>query len=160
MLGQLLSVVGKKEEAIQVLEIAKEQNPDSVVLALNLANQYAELERYEEGIQVLEDVLKQVPGDTGAQTNILRMLSDNKRNKEAIERGAQWLKEKPSSTLQAILGVILVRDHQYKLAKEILTASLEDEIPREHVHRSLGHIALIEERTSQAIEEYERELRL
>ena len=69
------------------------------------------------------------------------MISDAGNHKEAIARGTEWLSDHPSETLQAIVGVILVRDLQWKRAKELLELSLADGIPREHVHRSLGHIA-------------------
>ena len=159
LLGQTLSVIGRKQEAIVVLEEAKNRNPDSVVLSLNLANQYAEQGAYERGIVILEDVLQRVPGDNSAQSNILRMMSDAKDHKGAIKRGSVWLNETPSGNLQAIIGVILVRDTQYTLAKELLTLSLKDEIDREHVHRSLGHIALIENAALTAQQEYELELK-
>jgi tetratricopeptide (TPR) repeat protein len=55
--------------------------------------------------------------------------------------------------------VILVRDKQYSLGKELLTLSLKDEIDREHVHRSLGHIALIENDILKTQQEYELELK-
>ena len=158
LLGQTLTVIGKKQEAIIVFEEARARNPNSVVLSLNLANQYADLGEYEKGIEILEDVLKRVPGDSGAQSNILRMMSDAKKHKEAIERGGKWLEESPSENLQAILGVILVRDQQFSLAKELLQVSLEDGIAREHVHRSLGHIAISEKDPETAKQEYELEL--
>ena len=67
-----------------------------------------------------------------------------------------WLEENPSPQLQAILGVILVRDKQWTLGKEMLEASLSDDISREHVHRSLGHIALIESNNETAIRSIKR----
>ena len=41
----------------------------------------------------------------------------------------------------------------------MLIASLSDDIPREHVHRSLGHIALMEKNIDNAIIEYQEELK-
>lgn len=158
LLGQTLNIMGRKQEAIAVFEEAQKRNPTSVVLSLNLANQYADLGQYEKGIAILEDVLKRVPGDSGAQSNILRMMSDAKDHKGAIVRGQKWLEVNPSENLQAILGVILVRDQQYSLAKELLALSLQDGIAREHVHRSLGHIAILENDIEKAAQEYELEL--
>ena len=158
MLGQTYSVVGRKEDAVRTFEEALSLNPSSVVVALNLANQLADLDRFDEGIAILEGILERVPSDKSAQSNLLRMMSDTGDHKGAIEKGSIWLSETPSTQLQAILGVILVRDQQWQLGKEMLTASLVDEIPREHVHRSLGHIALIEQDVKRTIEEYRLEL--
>ena len=87
------------------------------------------------------------------------MMSDTGDHKGAIEKGSLWLEQNPSTQLQAILGVILIRDSQWKLGKEMLMASLSDDIPREHVHRSLGHIALMEKNINNAIIEYQEELK-
>ena len=157
-LGQLLYVTGRKDEALEVLEKAHQLNPSSVVVGLNLASQYADQGQYAKGIQILENVLQQVPNDASAQSNILRMLSDSKEHTLAIERGQKWLQENPSPQLQAILGVILVRDNQFALGEELLHASLSDGNHREHVHRSLGHIALSQQNLTAAISEYELEL--
>ena len=159
MLGQTYSVVGRKEDAIRTFEEALSLNPTSVVVALNLANQLADLNRFDEGIAILEGILERVPSDKSAQSNLLRMMSDTGNHKDAIKRGSIWLEENPSTQLQAILGVILVRDKQWALGKEMLLASLSDDIPREHVHRSLGHIALVESNSDMAIEEYQKELK-
>lgn len=158
LLGQLYARIGDNDKAISVFEEAYQRSPNSVILALNLANQYAAQSKFDQGIAILEDVLQRVPGDVGARSNILRMLSDAKRNEEAINKGALWLQESPSSTLQAILGVILVRDGKMELGEEMLTASLSDGIPREHVHRSLGHIALQKQDLATALQQYETEL--
>ena len=158
MLGQTYSVVGRKEDAVRTFEEALSLNPNSVVVALNLANQLADLDRFDEGIAILEGILERVPSDKSAQSNLLRMMSDTGDHKGAIEKGSIWLADSTSTQLQAILGVILVRDQQWHLGKEMLTASLSDDIPREHVHRSLGHIAIVEQDVKQAIEEYTLEL--
>ena len=158
LLGQTLNIMGRKREAIAVFEEARRRNPGSVILSLNLANQYADIGEYQKGIEILEEVLQRVPGDSGAQSNIIRMMSDANDHKGAIARGGQWLKENPSENLQAILGVILVRDQQFLLAKELLQLSLMDGIAREHVHRSLGHIAIFESNPEAAKKEYELEL--
>ena len=152
LLGQTYAVAGRKEDAIRTLEQAMALTPESVVVALNLANQHADLGHFEEGIAILEGVLDRVPNDKGAQSNLLRMLSDSGQHEIAIQRGSQWLEETPSQQLQAILGVILVRNQQWELGAEMLRASLADEIPREHVHRSLGHLALRNQDASTALQ--------
>ena len=159
LLGQTYAVAGRKEDAIRTLEQAMALNPESVVVALNLANQHADLGHFEEGIAILEGVLDRVPNDKGAQSNLLRMLSDSGQHEIAIQRGSQWLEETPSQQLQAILGVILVRNQQWELGAEMLRASLADEIPREHVHRSLGHLALRNQDASTALQAYETEIK-
>jgi len=158
MLGQTYAVIGRKEDAVRTFEEALSLNPESVVVALNLANQLADLGRFPEGIAILEGVLERVPDDQSAQSNLLRMLSDTGDHQSAIEKGTAWLEKHPSAQLQAILGVVLVRNNQLELGKELLSASLSDELPREHVHRSLGHIALKEGKVDTAILEYTQEL--
>jgi len=158
MLGQTYAVMGRKEEAIQTFEEALSLNPESVVIALNLANQLADLGRYQDGVAILEGVLERVPNDNSAQSNLLRMMSDNGDHVGAIEKGSRWLEQNPSFQIQAILGVILVRNKQWVLAKEMLQTSLEDDIPREHVHRALGHIAMIDQDMDTMIQEYRQEL--
>lgn len=158
LLGQTYAAAGRKEDAIRTLEQAMALNPDSVVVALNLANQHADLGHFEQGITILEGVLARVPNDKGAQSNLLRMLSDNGQHEIAIQRGSQWLEETPSQQLQAILGVILVRNQQWELGAEMLRASLADEIPREHVQRSLGHLALRKQDVQNALQAYEAEI--
>jgi tetratricopeptide (TPR) repeat protein len=159
LLGQTYSVVGRKEDAIRTFEEALSLNPSSVVVALNLANQLAELKRFDEGIAILEGILERVPSDKSAQSNLLRMISDTGNHTGAIDKGSVWLEQNPSTQLQAIMGVILVRNKQFDLGKEMLEASLSDDIPREHVHRSLGHIALVENKVETAIVEYQKELK-
>ena len=159
MLGQTYAVVGRKDDAIRTFEEALSLNPSSVVVALNLANQLADVKRFDEGIAILEGILERVPSDKSAQSNVLRMMSDTGNHKGAIEKGSLWLEENPSTQLQAILGVILVRDKQWELGTEMLKASLSDDIQREHVHRSLGHIALMNGQVETAIEEYQTELK-
>ena len=158
MLGQTYSVVGRKDDAVRTFEEALSLNPNSVVVALNLANQLADLKRFDEGIAILEGILERVPSDKSAQSNLLRMMSDTGNHKGAIEQGSIWLEQNPSAQLQAILGVILVRDKQFQIGKEMLTVSLSDDIQREHVHRSLGHIALVENKIEIGIAEYQKEL--
>ncbi len=159
MLGQTYAVMGRKEDAVNTFEEALSLNPESVVIALNLANQLADLGRFQEGIAILSGVLERVPSDKSAQSNILRMMSDSGDHEGAIAKGSQWLEDMPSPQLQAILGVILVRNNQWDLGKELLQASLSDEIPREHVHRSLGHIAMVEKDLQTVISEYTAELK-
>lgn len=159
LLGQTYAVAGRKDDAIRTLEQAMALNPESVVVALNLANQHADLGHFEEGIAILEGVLDRVPNDKGAQSNLLRMLSDSGQHDTAIQRGSQWLEETPSQQLQAILGVILVRNQQWELGTEMLRASLADEIPREHVQRSLGHLALRKQDVQTALQAYEAEIK-
>ena len=156
MLGQTYAVVGRKEDAVRTFEEALSLNPSSVVVALNLANQLADLQRFDDGIAILEGILERVPSDKSAQSNILRMMSDTGNHKGAIAKGSLWLEQNASTQLQAILGVILIRDSQWALGKEMLVASLSDDIPREHVHRSLGHIALMEKNIDNAIDRIPR----
>ena len=158
MLGQTYAAVGRKDEAIRTFEFARDLNPDSVVVALNLSNLHADMGNFPAGIAILEGVLSQVENDTGAQSNLLRMLSDSGAHQEAIARGSAWLSERPSAQLQAILGVILIRNQQWELGTELLTASVSDGTPREHVHRSLGHIALRNNNIALALNEFEIEL--
>jgi arylsulfatase A-like enzyme/tetratricopeptide (TPR) repeat protein len=159
MLSQTLNFLGRKDESITVLEEAYRLRPTSVAIAQNLANQYAEKGEYNKGIDLLNGILERVPGDNGARTNVLKMMSDSGQNKEAIARGKQWLQETPTPVLQAIVGVILVRNHQFELGKELLIASLSDSTPREHVYRSLGHVALSQNDIANAIQYYEMELK-
>ena len=79
------------------------------------------------------------------------MLSDNGQHQAAIERGKEWLTRYPKTLLKADIGVILVERtsmHWQGAPRK----SLEDSIPREHVHRSLAKIALIEGRYQESIE--------
>jgi arylsulfatase A-like enzyme/tetratricopeptide (TPR) repeat protein len=158
MLGQTYAVMDRKEDAVRTFEEALSLNPASVVIALNLANQLADIGQYQDGIAILEGVLERVPNDNSAQSNILRMMSDNGDHLGAIAKGAGWLEETPSPQLQAILGVILVRNKEWVLAAEMLQASLIDELPREHVHRALGHIAMMNQDVDTVIQEYQKEL--
>ena len=90
----------------------------------------------------------------------MRMLIDNKQSKEAVERGSEWLKEDPNSRiLQAHIGIALLHEKQYKLAEELLKASLEDDIPREHVQRGLYVLALLRNEPYVALTNLELELK-
>ena len=158
-LANLYGKVGDHEKAILIYKEALELEPNSTIIRSNLANSLAAQDRFDEGIALLEEVIKQVPSDAIAQKGILRMLIDNKQSKSAIERGSEWLNEDPESrVLQAHVGIALLHEKQYKLSEELLKASLQDDIPREHVQRGLYELALLRNEPEVALEHLQLEL--
>ena len=109
----------------------------------NLANAVAAQGRKEEGLEIINALLEQVPGDLIGQSAALKMMSDLNLEEEALIRASTWLENTPDEPmLMAHLGILTARTGKQKEAVALLLASLEDDVPRQLVHRVLGAILL------------------
>ncbi|MEL6347282.1 MAG: sulfatase-like hydrolase/transferase [Myxococcota bacterium] len=151
-LGRALSAQGKETDAEQVYREALAMYPKSTVLRVNLANSLAAQDRQAEGLEEMRQVLAQVPGDDIARTGMMRMLTDLGRRDEGIPMARSWLLDNPSNTgIKAHLGVMLFQEGEYAEAWDLLEASLEDDVPRQLVHRAMGLIEASRNHPAQAI---------
>jgi choline-sulfatase len=158
-LARALGAQGKDAEAEVIYRDALTLQPTSSILRVNLANVLAAQNRHEEGLNEMLAVLEQIPGDSNAQTGVLRMMTDLKRDDEAIALAEQWLKDKPGDAgLQAHLGVLLARKGDTEAAFTLLKESLNDEVPRQLVHRTLALIQVQKNHPRLAVMHYRREI--
>ena len=158
-LSRALARLGKRERALEVLEQALHRQPESAVIKSNLANLLAASGRHADGLALMESILAAVPRDDVARVGVLRMLTDLEREPEALARAQGWLAESPDDpAILAHAGVLLVRLSRTTEAEPLLLASLEDGVPRELVHRSLGALYLDRGEDSKAIAHMRAEL--
>ncbi|MCP4803837.1 MAG: sulfatase-like hydrolase/transferase [Proteobacteria bacterium] len=143
-LARALQQQKRGPEAIEVYEAMLRDRPDSNVVRVNLANLLAMNERKDEAVVLFLATLEQVPEDESARSGLLRVLQDLGRNTEALEYGRAWVAANPDNpSLQASVGILLVRTSNYAEAAPMLQASLRDEVPRQFVHRMLARIASV-----------------
>lgn len=157
-LARALSATGDDAGAEAVYRDALERQPHSAMLKVNLANAIAAQGRHAEGLALMEAVLVQVPDDTLARIGALRLLTDLGRLPEAAARAERWRALAPGDLgLQAQLGVIRLRQGEVDAAEPLLRASLGDGVPRQLVHKGLGHIARRRGQPRRAMRHFELE---
>ena len=91
-IAALLKELGKKDEAIQMLETLLKNSPDEYEASIMLGELLCEQERYKEAINVYQDALKFRPLDFDLYYNlgiVYTMLSDFQMAKEMYEKAAE-----------------------------------------------------------------------
>src|SRR5215203_1387117 len=96
------------QTALQYLEYARKQDPNSVELLTGLARCYYELRRDDEALKLYQDAIAQNPGIWDAQYYVGRLHLENGRYAQAVEplENARKLKPDDTDTISS-LGVAL-----------------------------------------------------
>ena len=84
-LGGALIDAGRQEEALAVLHIAVEQDPDSINIRNNLGNALLDLDQLDEAARHLQVVLNTKPGHVNALRNLASVRVKQERLDEAAE---------------------------------------------------------------------------
>lgn len=159
-LGALYSKLGQKDKALEVYQQALMLEPNSNMIKMNMANTLGALQRFEEGLAILEDALQKVPTDVSLQSSYLKMLIDTNQLDKAIKKGEQWIQINPNLDVQALLGIAFFRNKNLEKSLPLLEESLEDGIPRELVHETIGNAYRIKGEKNTAIQFIEKEYAL
>ena len=114
--------------------------------------------RLEEAYELVKMLHQQVPGDDLARFAMIRYLKQMGRQQEALALGDSWLKEDPlNKGLQALVGELEAIYRDRARGETLLRSSLEDDIPRSEVHRTLARLAFARGDIQGAIEGLENE---
>ncbi len=142
-LGRVLGAQGRRAEARALLEAVVARHPTSTVARTNLAIARAADGDLDGAIADADAILGQVPGDRQARDLVLRLLTDQGRPAEALARARAWALEDPGDIgLEARMGVALFQLGRGEEAEAHLLRGLSDGVPRRHVQRALGMLAL------------------
>jgi len=141
-LSRVLRRVGRFKEAEVVLAEGVERQPQSTLLRSHLAGVLAQQGRLQEAYDLVRTLNEQVPGDDLARFAMIRYLKELDREREALALGRSWLVEDPNNPgLQALVGELEVLYADREAGEALLRKSLEDDIPRSEVHRTLARLA-------------------
>lgn len=122
-LGGLLSIYGRAEEALEVFEEARQQEPLDKSLQLNIASELFNLARYTEAERVMASLLERDPSGSLNNAYMGFILDEQGRSEEAV----RFLKNEPVRFLRyTILAMAYQRlgDHDAAVAEQ--QALLED----------------------------------
>lgn len=151
--ARLLRKQRRLDEAEVLMREGVEISPEATLMKSHLAEVLAAQGRFAEAYDLAKVIHDQVPGDDLARYAMLRYLRGQGKTDEAIALGEGWLKADPDNRgLQAQVGEMYVLDKNSTQGIPLLEASLQDDLPRANVHRSLAMVAFAGGKLEEAID--------
>lgn len=142
LLGNTLSRLGRKEEAVGFLEAARRLSPDDVDILLGLAAVYDELRQYDRSDSIYKIVLEKYPDHPTALNNYAYSLSvRGERLQEAYEMAEKALEADPENgAFLDTMGWILYQMGRYEEALEYIRKASERRADSAEVFEHLGDV--------------------
>jgi len=121
-----LSNGGEKEEAVRLLEKARQKSPESRRLLIRLANLYFEMQRYREAEEVLQEILKLYPSFTEAYLTMGAVYHSTDRPEKAKAMARSLLELDPRyPKAHNLMGVIHEKSGDLDTAEKHLKRAVE-----------------------------------
>lgn len=156
----ILREAGRTDQAVQVLEQAEKELPDTPEIKYELAMVYAEQGRYEDIEPLLRQVIALQPLNANAYNALGYTFADlNKNLDEAQDLLEQALELEPNNPyILDSVGWYLYRVGDYQAALEYLLRSYE-QLPEAEVAAHLGEVLWAKGRRDEAIDVWRNALR-
>lgn len=151
------------DEAIRIAQQGVQENADSMVLRITLANMLEQKGDYESAIQQYELILNKQPGDLIASNNLVTLLLDHRTDGPSRQRAqsiAEILRKSQVPQFKDTLGWAKYNEGDYSgavLLCEEAAAALPD---KASVRYHLGMIYTVVRRAREASEQFKKALEL
>ena len=149
------------DEAIRLLNLAIEDDPESLILKRELSIIYLHQKNIDEGLKVVQEILEKVPNDIEALIMYAGIKQNQKQNNEAKKAYEKVIKNDPSrENIYLILGSFYRTEGDLENALRVYGALVQN-IPDSYAgHFFLGSIYADQGKTDIAEKKYKKTLEL
>ena len=162
LLGVAYSRIGQNDDAVHVLERARELNADDVGAMSQLALVYDNMKRHSESDRLYEEALEKDPDNHLLLNNYSYSLSERRLQlKRALEMSKKAVDAQPeNSSYLDTLGWIFFQLGDYKEAETYITRAIENGDVSAVVHEHLGDVYFMLQDRDRALEQWNIALKM
>ncbi|MGF1492741.1 MAG: tetratricopeptide repeat protein [Microcoleaceae cyanobacterium] len=159
--GEVLRGQGQIAEAIQQYKLAVETYPQHLDGLCQLADIYAEAEKFESAIECYRKALELQPNSAGIHIKLAKALASTHQLQESVTEFRKAIDLKPDVGFDVYLGLIdiLKRQNDFKQARSFCRQYLEIDPSSPKARLCLGDLCFYQKSIDQSLTHYQRFLK-